>query len=152
MIDGPKSWPPKNMALAAQPTATRIVDCYLSSMTRRWSPYHHRAMRPTDRPAVRIKRQLKLNTGPPHLTVKARIKQLGVVHTTFERTWTVEQDTRDRSTDREDVPRHTTTATYSDIENRAIPGPKTANRLHRTYVAVWPNIEALPTLFASQTK
>ena len=35
MIDGPKSWPPKNMALVAQPKASRSVDCYLSSMTKR---------------------------------------------------------------------------------------------------------------------
>ena len=30
-----------------------------------------------------------------HLTVRAIIKQLGVVHTTFNRTWIVEQDTQD---------------------------------------------------------
>ena len=71
---------------------------------------------------------------------------------TFDRTWTVEQDTQDRSMDREDVPRHATTATYSDMTNLATPGPKTTNGLHRRYVAVWPNIEAPHTLFASQTK
>ena len=57
-----------------------------------------------------------------HLAVKARIKQFGIVHTTFDRTWTVEQDTQDRSTDREDVHRHTTTTTYSDMTNLATPG------------------------------
>ena len=111
-------------------------------MTRRWSPYHHRTTRPTNHHAVRIKRQLKPNTRPPHLAVKARIKQLGVVHTTFDRTWTVEQDTQDRSTDREDMPRHATMATYSDVSNLSTPEPKTAKGLLRSYVAVWPNIEA----------
>ena len=109
-------------------------------------------MRQVDHNLVRIKRQLKPKTRPPHLTVKARIKQVGVVHTTFDRTWTVEQDTQDGSTDREDVPRHAMTATNSDVTNLATPGPKTANVLHRRYVAVWPNIEAPHTLFASQTK
>ena len=149
MIDGPNSWPPKNMALVAQPKATRSVDCYLSSMTRRWSPYHHRTMRQVDNNLVRIKRQLKPNTKPPHLTVKARIKQLRVVHTTFDMTWTVEQGTQDRSMNREDVPRHATTATYSDVTSIATPGPKTTNGLHQRYIAVWPNIEAPHTLFAS---
>ena len=109
-------------------------------------------MRQADHNLVRIKRQLKLNTSPSHLAVKARIKQLGVVHTTFDRTRTVELDTQDRSTDREDVPRHATMATYPGVTNLATPGPKTANGLHRRYVAVWPNIEAPHTLFASQTK
>ena len=117
-----------------------------------WSPYHYCTMRQVDHNLVRIKRQLRPNTRPPHLAVKARIKQLGVVHTTFDRTWIVEQDMQDRSTDREDVPQHATTATYSDVTNLATPGPKTANGLHRRYVAVWPNIEAPHTLFASQTK
>ena len=87
-------------------------------------------MRQVDHNLVWIKRQLKTNTRPPHLAIKARIKQLGVVHTTFDRTGIVEQDTQDRSTDREDVPRHATTATYSDATNLATPGPKTANGLH----------------------
>ena len=38
-----------------------------------------------DHHAVRIKRQLKPNTRPPHLAVKAGIKQLGIVHMTFGR-------------------------------------------------------------------
>ena len=152
MIDGPKSWPLKNMALVAQPKATRSIDCYLSSMTRRWSPYHHRTMRQADHNLVWIKRQLKPSTILPHLAVKARIKQLRVVHTTFDGTWTVEQDTQDRSTDHEDVPRHAMTATYSDVTNLTTPGLKTANGLHRRYAVVWPNIEAPHTLFASQTK
>ena len=102
--------------------------------------------------SVRIKRQLKPNTRPPHLAVKARITQLMVVQTTFDGTWTVEQDTQDRSTDREGMPRHATMATYSDVTNLATPEPKTANGLLRSYVAVWPNIEAPHTRFASLMK
>ena len=109
-------------------------------------------MRLTDHNVVRIKRQLKPNTGPPHLSVQARIKQLGDVHTSVNGTWTVEQDTQDRSMDRGDVLGHATTATYSDVTNLATPEPKTTNRLHRRYVAVWPTIKAPHTLFASQTK
>ena len=71
---------------------------------------------------------------------------------TFGRTWTVEQDIPDRSTDREDVPRHATTATYSDVTSLVTPGPKTADGLHRSYVAMWPDIEAPQPLFASLTK
>ena len=152
MIDGPKSWPPKNTALVAQPKATRSIDCYLSSMTRRWSPYHHHAMRLVADNSIRIKRQLKPNTRPPHLTVKAIITQLTVVQMTFSGTWTVEQDTQDRSTDREGMPRHATMATYSDVTNIATPEPKTADGLHPNYVTNWPDIEALHTLSASLMK
>ena len=111
-------------------------------MTRRWSPYHHHAMRQVVDNSVRIKRQLKPNTRPPHLAVKARITQLTVVQTTFSGTWTVEQDTQDRSTDREGMPGHATMATYPDVTNPDTPEPKTANGLLRSYVVVWPNIEA----------
>ena len=71
---------------------------------------------------------------------------------TFGRTWTVEQDLQDRSTDREDVPRHATTATYSDVTNLVMPGPKTADGLHLSYGAMWPNIEAPHTHSASLMK
>ena len=95
MIDGLMSWQPKNTALSAQPKITRSTNCYLSSMMRHRSPYHHRAMRLTDHHVVGTKWQLKPNTSPPHLTVKAEIKQLGVIHMTFGRAWTVEQDIQD---------------------------------------------------------
>ena len=121
-------------------------------MMRRWSPYHHRIMRMTDHHAVGTKRQLKPNTSPPHLTVKVEIKQLGVIHMTFGRTWTVEQDIPDRSTDREDVPRHAATTIYLDVTSLVTSGPKIADGLHWSYVAMWPDIEAPHTLFASQTK
>ena len=71
---------------------------------------------------------------------------------TFGRTWTIEQDIPDRSSDRVDMPRHVTMAIYSDVTNLVTPGPKTADGLHQSYVAMWPNIEAPHTLFASQTK
>ena len=109
-------------------------------------------MRLTGPHVVGTKRQLKPNTSPAHLAVKAEIKQLGVIHMTFGRTWTVEQDIPDRSTDREDVSRHVTTATYSDVTSLVTPRPKTADGLHRSYVAMWSSIEALHTLFVSQEK
>ena len=152
MIDGPKSWPPKNTALVAQPKAIRSIDCYLSALTRRWSPYHHRTMWQADHNLVRIKRQLEPNTSPPHLAVKAEIKQLGAMHMTFGRTWTIEQGIPDQFTDHEDVPRHATTTIYSEVTSLVTPGPKTAGGLHRSYITMWPDIEALHTLFASLTK
>ena len=97
-------------------------------------------MRLTDHYMVGTKRQPKPNTSPPNLTVKVEIKQLGVIHMTFGRTWTIEQDIPDRSTDREDAPRHATTAIYSDVTSLVTPGPKTADGLHRSYVAMWPDI------------
>ena len=121
-------------------------------MTRRQSPYQHRTMRLTDHHEVEIKRQLKPNTRLPHLNVKTEIKQLGDIHTTFGRTWTVEQETPDQSTDHEDAFRLATTATYSDVTNLVMSGPKTADGLHRSYVAMWPNIEAPHILFASLMK
>ena len=110
MIDGLRSWPPKNTALVAQPKATRSIYRYLSLMTRRWGPYHHHTMRQVVDNSVWIKRQLKANTRPPHLAVRAKITQLMVVQTTFDGTWTVEQDTQDRSMDHEGVRRCATTA------------------------------------------
>ena len=108
--------------------------------------------RPTGHPAVGIKRQLRPNSSLPHRPVKIETKEFGVTRTTSGRPWTVEQDIQDRSTDREDVPRHATTAIYSDVTNLVTPGPKTADGLHRSYVAMRPDIEAPHTLFASLTK
>ena len=102
--------------------------------------------------SVRIKRQLKPNTRPPHLAVKARTTQVTITQTTCRGTWTIKQDTQDRSTDRESMPRHATMATYSDVTNPATPELKTAKGLLRSYVAVWPNIEAPHTHFASPMK
>ena len=109
-------------------------------------------MRQVDHNWALVKRQLKPNTRPPHLAVKARIKQLGVVHTTFDRTWTIEQETQDRSTDRENMLRHAMMATYSDVANLVTPKLITAGELHRRCAATWPDIEAPHTLFASSTK
>ena len=84
-------------------------------------------MRLTDHHVVGIKRQLKPNTSPDYPAVKAGIDQLGTIHTTFGRNWTVEQDTPDQSTYREDASLLWTTATYSDVTNLITPGPKTVN-------------------------
>ena len=109
-------------------------------------------MRLTDHHAVGIKRQLMPNTRPPYLAVKAGTKQLGITHMTSGRTWIVEQDTQDQSMDREDVPRHATTATYSDVTNLVTPGPITIDGLHQSYVATRLDIEAPHTLFSSLMK
>ena len=121
-------------------------------MMRRRSPYHHRTMRVTDHHAVGTKRQITPNTSPPHLTVKAEIKRFKVIHMTFGGTWKVEQDILDRSTDREDAPRHATTAIYSDVTSLVMSGPRTVDGLHQSYIAMRPDIEAPHTLFASLTK
>ena len=71
---------------------------------------------------------------------------------TFVKTWIVEQDIQDRSTDREGVPRETTRATYSDVTNLTTPGPNTADGLHQSYATTRPDIEAPHTLSASQMK
>ena len=146
------SWQPRNTASNAQPKVTRSVNCYPNLTTRPSSPYHRHVMRLTDHHMAGTKRQLKPNTSPYYLAVKVEMQQLGDIHMTYGKTWTVEQVRPDRSTDCEDVHRHTTTATYSDVTNLATPGPKITNGLHRRYVAVWPNIEAPHTLFASLTK
>ena len=131
-------------------------------MRRRRSPYlprvmrndHHmvRTVRRTDHPVVGIKRQLRPNNSPPHRLAKTGTEQLGTIHTTFDRTLTVEQDTPDQSTDREDAPRHATKATYSDVTNLITRGLKIADGLHQSYAATRPGTEVLHTLSASQTR
>ena len=143
---------PRNTASSAQPKVTRSVNCYLSSMMRRWSPYRHHAMRLTDHHVVGTKRQLKPNTSPPHLTVKAETKQLGDIHMTCYKTWTVEQARTDRSMDHGDVPQHAITAIQPDAAIILTPGPRTAHRLHPSYVVTSPDIKASHTHFASLTK
>ena len=106
--------------------------------------------RPTGHPAVGIKQQLRPNNSLPHRPIKIETKEFGVARTTSDRPWTVEQDIQDRSTDREDVPRGTTTtATYSDVTNLTTPGPNTADGLCQNYAMTWPDIEAPHTPFAS---
>ena len=88
-------------------------------------PSSHNA---TDRPPRgRDKAATQAEHQPAYLTIKAEIKQLGVINMTFGRTWTIEQDIPDRSTDREGVPRHATTATYSDVTNLVMRGLKTTD-------------------------
>ena len=108
--------------------------------------------RPTGHPATGIKRQLRPNSSLPHRPVKIETKEFGVTRTTSDRHWTAEQDIQDRSTDREDVPRGTKMATYSDMTNLTTPGPNAADGLHQSYATTWPDIEAPHTLSASQMK
>ena len=121
MTDGPMSWQPRNTALNAQSKVTRSADCYLSSTMRRQIPHQHHATRLIGHRVVGIKRQHEPKTRLSHLAVKAGIRQLGAIHMTFVKTWTVEQDIQDRSMDHEDVPRGTMTATYSDMINPTTP-------------------------------
>ena len=95
------------------------------------------------------KRQFKPNNSLYHRSVKPNIKQLGIINTAFGRTCTTRQVIPDRSTDREDVPRHAMMAIYSDATNLVTPGPKTVGGLHLSYVTMRPGIEAPHTLFAS---
>ena len=88
-------------------------------------------VRRTDHPAVGIKRQLRLNNSPPHRLAKTETEQLGTIHTNFGRTWTVEQDTPDQSTDRKDASLLGMIATYSDVTNLITPGPITTDGLRR---------------------
>ena len=97
--------------------------------------------RPTGHHAVRIKRQLMPNNSLPHHPAKIKTEEFGVTRMTSGRPWTVEQDIQDRSTDREDVPRGTTTATYSDVTNLTTPGLNAADGFHQSYAAMRPGIE-----------
>ena len=99
-----------------------------------------------------IKRQHKPNTSPPHLIIKAEIKQLMVTHMTSGRTRTTEQGIPGRSTGREDAPQHATTAIYSDATNLVMRGLKAADGLHQSYVAMRPGKEMPHTLSTSQMR
>ena len=70
MRDGPRSLLPRNTAWSVQQRVIRSIGYYHSLMTRRWSPYHHRAMRLTDHHVAGTKRQLKPNTSPHYLAVR----------------------------------------------------------------------------------
>ena len=90
-------------------------------------PHEFEAVRQTDHPAVGIKRQLKPSSSLLHRPAKIETEQLEITCTTSGRPWTVEQDIQDRSADREDMPRDTTTATYSDVTNLTTPEPNAAD-------------------------
>ena len=150
------------MASCAQLRATQNADCYLNSTRKPRSTHLPRVMwndhhvvetgRPTGHPAVGIKRKLRPNSRPPHHPIKIRAEESGVICTTSDRPWIVEQDTQDRSMDREGVPRGTTTATYSDVINPTMPGPNAADGLHQSYAATRPDTEVPHTLSASRTR
>ena len=71
---------------------------------------------------------------------------------TYGKNWKIMQDILDRSTDCEGMPRHVTTATFSDITSPVMPGPNTADGLHRNYATTQPDIEAPHTPSALQMK
>ena len=109
-------------------------------------------MRLTDHHVAGTKRQVKPNTSPYYLTVKAEIKQLEDIHMTCGRTWTVEQVRTDRFMDHGDVPRCATTAIRLNVTIITTPRPKIADEIHPSYVVTWPDIEAPHTPFASLMK
>ena len=152
MTDGPRSWPPKNMALAAQTKATPRVGGSLNTMAGRWSPYQHRIMRRTDHSLVQTKQQPKQSTIPTHPVVQARIKQLGGTLATSNKTWRVEQDKQNQHPDRGDMPRPVMTITSLVPTDPTMLGPKTISGVRRRCFTVWPNIEEPHTLSASLTR
>ena len=103
-------------------------------------------------PTVGIKQQLGPNSRTPHHPAKIGMEEPGVICMTSDRHWTVKQDTQDRSMDREDVLRGTTTTTYLDVTNLTTPRPNVADEVHQSYTVMWPDIEVPHTLSASQTR
>ena len=110
------------------------------------------SMDPTDHHVAGTKRQLKPNTSPYYLAVKAVTQQLGDTHMTCGMTWKIKQVRPDRSMDHGGVPLCATMATRLDVTNITTPGPKTADELHPSYVTTWPDIEAPHTPYASLMK
>ena len=55
---------------------------------------------PIDHHVAGIERQLKPNTSPHPLAVKAEKQQLGDTHTTYDKTWKIGQVRPGQSTDR----------------------------------------------------
>ena len=150
MIDGPRSCPLRNTALAAQSKATERIGGPLNMMAGRWSPYHHRIMRQADHSLAQSKQQPKQSTIPTHPAVKT--KQLGGTVAISIKTRRVEQDAQDRCTDHEDIPRPTMMVAYSDAIKPNMPGSSTVNGARRRCFIVWPNIEEPHTLSVSLTK
>ena len=152
MIDGPRSWPPKNTALVAQTKATQRVGGSLNTMAGRWSPHHHRTMRRAGHSSVQTKQQPKQSNIPTHPAVKSREKQLEGTLVTSTKTRRIEQGAQDRCTDHGDTPRPTMMVTHSDTTEPTTPGPNSVSGVRRRCFIVWPNIEEPHTLSASPTR
>ena len=119
---------------------------------RHWSLYHPRVMRwtdPIDHHVAGIERQLKPYTSPHHLTVKAQKQQVGDTHTTYNRTWKIEQVRLDQSMDRGGTPRRERTVTNPGVASTTTPRAKIAYELHPNCAATWPDTEAPHTPYAS---
>ena len=89
------------------------------------------------------------DTSPPRHIALVGVNYPTAIHMTSGKTLTIKQDIPNQSTDLEDVSRHATTATYSDVTNLVMRGLKTADGLYQTYVAIRPDMEAPHTLIAS---
>ena len=119
---------------------------------RSWSPYHPRVTRltePTDHHVAGTERQLKPNTSPHHLAVKAEKQQLKDTHMTYDRTWRIGKVRPGQSTDRGGVLRRERWDIKPGAINTTNPGLKTAYGLHLNCVVTWPDTEVPHTPYAS---
>ena len=103
----------------------------------------------TDHHVAETEWQLKPNTSPHHLAVKAEKQQLRDTHMTYDRTWTIEPVIPDQSIDQGGVPQCEKTAIRPGTTSTTSPGPKTAYGLHPNYVVTLPDSEAPHTPYAS---
>ena len=121
-------------------------------MSGSWGPSYQCIMRLTDHHVAWTKRQLKTNNSPHYLAIKTETQQLEDTHMTCGMTWKTERVRLDRSMDRGGVPRRAMMAIRPEVTNITMPGPKTADELHPSYVATWIDIEAPHTPSVSLMK
>ena len=95
----------------------------------------------TDHLVAGTERQLKPNTSPHHLAIKAEKKQLGDTHMTYDKTWKIEQVRSDQSTDRGCVPRHERMATKHGAMSIIKFEVNTKHRCHPNFAVMLPDIE-----------
>ena len=155
MIDGLKSWQPRNRASNAQLRATRSASYYHNLTTRPLSQYRQSIKlltNPTDHHVDGTDRLLMPNTSPRHPTVEARRQRPRAIPTTYARTWTIEPVRQDQSMDRGDVLQRDRTTIWPGVIGTTSPGPKTAYGLHPNCVVTSPDTEEPHTLYASPMK
>ena len=121
-------------------------------MMRPQSLYRQRVKLPTnltDHHVAGTERQLKPNTSPHHLAVKAEKQQLGDTLMTYVRTWIIEPVRPGQSMDQGGVPKREKMAIRPGMTNTTSPGLKTAYRLHPNCVVTLLDTEAPHTPYAS---
>ena len=117
-----------------------------------WSLYHPRVTRltdPTDHHVAGTERQLKPNTSPHHLVVKAEKQQLGDTLMTYVGAWTIEPARPGQSTDQGGVPKRDKTTIRLGTTKTTPPGLKIAYGLHLNCVVTLPDTKAPQTPYAS---